>query len=52
MLADRLGRRIAFGTRGAGVPGHHIALGVEHEDGVIDHRLHQHLVMSLGQVAG
>ncbi|HEV2952814.1 MAG TPA: hypothetical protein VG015_01835 [Candidatus Dormibacteraeota bacterium] len=35
MLADDLSRGIAFDPRRAVVPGHHVALRIEHEGGVI-----------------
>jgi len=51
MLADNLFRHIAFGALCASIPVHHVAVMIEHIDGIIGNALHQqaeaHLLLPL-----
>src|SRR6185437_8130329 len=37
-------RRIAFQALGSGIPGHHVAIRIQHENGVVADSIHQHAV--------
>jgi|tagenome__1003787_1003787.scaffolds.fasta_scaffold20647520_2 hypothetical protein len=52
MLSDDLGFFVAFEAPCAGIPAAHYAFGVQHINGIVGHRLHEHAVTALGRVRG
>ena len=48
MLADHLVGAIALDPLGTGVPRHHMAIWVEHVDGIVHHRLNQLFIARFG----